>query len=65
MLKAFHEVVSKAGANMSDASRQSVLGLIDGDADNTDGRLETVHQTCSANVVQIRWQSQMLVFLEL
>jgi hypothetical protein len=37
MLKALHEVVSKAGANMSDASRQSVLGLIDGDADGTNG----------------------------
>jgi len=39
MFKALHEVVSKAGANMSDTSRQSVLGLIDADNDNNNGRL--------------------------
>ena len=36
MLKALHEVVSKAGANMSDTSRQSVLALIDGEGGNVD-----------------------------
>jgi hypothetical protein len=37
MFKALHEVVSKAGANMSDASRQAILGLIDEDASRSDG----------------------------
>jgi hypothetical protein len=36
MLKALYEVVSKAGANMSDASRTAVLGLIDTDPDDND-----------------------------
>lgn len=38
MLRALHEVVSKGGANMSDASKQSVLGLIDDDTGERDGR---------------------------
>ncbi|OJJ50496.1 hypothetical protein ASPZODRAFT_126377 [Penicilliopsis zonata CBS 506.65] len=37
MMKALQEVVSKAGSNMSDASRNAILGLIDDDAsDQTD-----------------------------
>ncbi|KAF2478194.1 ARM repeat-containing protein [Lindgomyces ingoldianus] len=36
MLKALFEVVSKAGANMNEASRNSILGLIDTDVDDTD-----------------------------
>ncbi|RDW60906.1 ARM repeat-containing protein [Coleophoma cylindrospora] len=36
MLKALYEVVSKAGANMSEASRNAVLGLIDTDAEDND-----------------------------
>ena len=37
MLKALHEVVSKAGANMGEQSRTAILGLIDGDTrDETD-----------------------------
>ncbi|KAJ5228758.1 hypothetical protein N7489_009466 [Penicillium chrysogenum] len=37
MMKALQEVVGKAGANMSEASRQAILGLIDDDAsDQTD-----------------------------
>ncbi|KAB8067613.1 armadillo-type protein [Aspergillus leporis] len=37
MMKALQEVVSKAGANMSDASKNSILALIDDDAsDQTD-----------------------------
>jgi hypothetical protein len=38
MLKALYEVVSNAGANMSEASRNSILGLIDGDMSTTDGK---------------------------
>ena len=37
MLKALYEVVSKAGSNMSDASRSSILGLIDSEALGADG----------------------------
>jgi hypothetical protein len=36
MLKALYEVVSKAGANMSEASRTAVLGLIDADPEDND-----------------------------
>ncbi|KAG9228586.1 putative translational activator GCN1 [Amylocarpus encephaloides] len=36
MLKALYEVISKAGANMGEASRNAVLGLIDADSDNND-----------------------------
>ncbi|CAL3971329.1 unnamed protein product [Diplocarpon coronariae] len=34
MLKALYEVISKAGANMSEASREAVLSLIDTDSDD-------------------------------
>ena len=37
MLKALYEVVSKAGANMSEASRNAILGLIDSDVGTADG----------------------------
>jgi hypothetical protein len=36
MLKALYEVISKAGANMSEVSRSAVLGLIDTDAEDND-----------------------------
>ncbi|KAK0107053.1 translational activator of GCN4 [Cadophora gregata] len=36
MLKALYEVISKAGANMSEASRGAVLSLIDTDSDDND-----------------------------
>jgi hypothetical protein len=38
MLKALYEVISKAGSNMSEASRASVLSLIDADVDENDGK---------------------------
>lgn len=38
MLKALFEVVSKAGKNMNEASRNAILGLIDTDADDSDGK---------------------------
>lgn len=38
MLKALYEVVSNAGANMSEVSRNSILGLIDGDMSNSEGK---------------------------
>lgn len=36
MLKALYEVISKAGANMSEASRSAVLSLIDTDSEDND-----------------------------
>ncbi|KAF2792098.1 translational activator [Melanomma pulvis-pyrius CBS 109.77] len=36
MLKALYEVVSKAGKNMNETSRNSILGLIDTDAEDSD-----------------------------
>lgn len=45
MLKALYEVVSKAGANMNDASRTSILALIDSDsgASNDNDSLNITH----------------------
>lgn len=39
MLKALYEVISKAGSNMSDASRSAVLGLIDTDTEDNDDNM--------------------------
>lgn len=39
MMKALQEVVSKAGANMGEASKNALLGLIDDDASNKTGKL--------------------------
>jgi hypothetical protein len=38
MLKALFEVVSKAGSNMNEASRNAILGLIDNDVDESEGK---------------------------
>jgi hypothetical protein len=45
MMKALQEVVSKAGANMSDASKNSILALIDDDASDQTGRFPTSHMS--------------------
>lgn len=37
MMKALQEVVGKAGANMSEASKNSILALIDDDASDQNG----------------------------
>lgn len=37
MLRALYEVISKSGANMSEASRTAVLGLIDSDTSGLEG----------------------------
>lgn len=39
MLKALYEVVSKAGTNMGDASKASILGLIEEDLEEDDGNM--------------------------
>jgi hypothetical protein len=38
MMKALQEVVGKAGGNMSEASRQSILALIDDDSSDQTGK---------------------------
>ncbi|KAH6674409.1 armadillo-type protein [Halenospora varia] len=43
MLKALYEVISKAGANMGDASRTAVLGLIDTDPQDNDVSMATTN----------------------
>lgn len=43
MLKALYEVVSKAGANMSETSRNSILALIDGDVSQADDSMGITH----------------------
>jgi len=39
MVKALYEVVSKAGANMGDPSKASILGLIEEDLEVDDGNM--------------------------
>ncbi|KAL2115355.1 hypothetical protein VTJ04DRAFT_9610 [Mycothermus thermophilus] len=44
MLKALYEVISKAGANMGEASRAAVLGMIDGgETDENDAAMTVTH----------------------
>lgn len=43
MLRALFEVVSKAGANMSESSRNSILGLIDSDTSIADKTMAITH----------------------
>ena len=43
MLRALYEVVNKAGGNMSEASRNQILGLIDSDAGGADERMAITH----------------------
>ena len=61
MLKALYEVVSKAGANMSEVSRTSILGLIDSDSGDTSGtsvlNAGDIHEMLTA--VQIQCPSRM------
>jgi hypothetical protein len=48
MLKALFEVVSKAGKNMSEASRNSILSLIDTETDDSNGK-SNIHCTVAIN----------------
>ncbi|WEW57900.1 translational activator of GCN4 [Emydomyces testavorans] len=43
MLRALHEVVKKAGKNMSDASKQSIVSLIDDESDDRDDATNTTN----------------------
>lgn len=48
MMKALHEVVGKAGASMSEASRNAVLGLIDDDSSDRTGKYDPSNTTLRA-----------------
>lgn len=43
MLRALYEVVSNAGSNMSEASRNAILGLIDSDTGDADENMSITH----------------------
>ena len=43
MLKALYQVVSKAGVNMGDASKTSILGLVEEDLEEDDGKKNDPH----------------------
>lgn len=49
MMKALQEVVGKAGANMSDASKNSILALIDDDASDQTGMIIDPLDLCFSN----------------
>jgi hypothetical protein len=47
MLKALFEVVSKAGKNMSEASRNTILSLIDTETDDSNGKHHKIMLICT------------------
>lgn len=63
MMKALQEAVSKAGANMSEASRNAILGLIDEDSSDQDGMIPRFLQYTRIGLtfdffLKIRWPLQ-------
>ena len=63
MLKALCEVVSKAGATMSEGSRSSILGLIDEDTSGADG--ENDHKRNSTVGADFKTESMMITHARL
>ena len=56
MMKALQEVVGKAGANMSEASKNSILALIGDDASDKTGKTsESLWSACSYTDIENRW----------
>ncbi|EMC96009.1 hypothetical protein BAUCODRAFT_24971 [Baudoinia panamericana UAMH 10762] len=53
MLKALYEVVSKAGSNMSELSRTSILGLIDSDTADGDDALNITHAMLLGALIKV------------
>ena len=53
MLKALFEVVSKAGENMGEASRSSILSLIDSDSGDTDMSMTITHAKLFGALVKV------------
>lgn len=65
MFKALYEVVSKAGSNMNESSRNAILGLIDGDTEEADGRTKPTLNKTVSDFAQTPLRSRMLVSLAL
>ena len=55
MMKALQEVVGKAGANMSEASKNAILALIDDDASDQTGKLRS--KIDEVNVAELTFQA--------
>ncbi|KAK3108034.1 translational activator of GCN4, partial [Teratosphaeriaceae sp. CCFEE 6253] len=53
MLKALYEVVSKAGSNMSEVSRNSILGLIDSESNGSDAALDITHARLLGALIKV------------
>ena len=53
MLKALYEVVSKAGANMNDVSKNSILGLIDSDAGSSNDALNITYAKLLGALIKV------------
>lgn len=53
MLKALYEVVSKAGSNMNDVSRNSILGLIDSDSGDADDSLNITYAKLLGALIKV------------
>ena len=53
MLKALYEVVSKAGSNMNEASRNGILGLIDSDTEDTDETMAITHARLLGALIKV------------
>ena len=53
MLKALYEVVSKAGSNMNDVSKNSILGLIDSDAGGNEDELDITHAKLLGAMIKV------------
>lgn len=53
MLKALYEVVSKAGTNMNEVSRNSILGLIDSDSGDQDAALNITYAKLLGALIKV------------
>lgn len=53
MLKALYEVVSKAGSNMGDVSRNSILSLIDSETGDTDDAMNITHAKLLGALIKV------------
>jgi hypothetical protein len=53
MLKALYEVVSKAGSNMNDVSKNSILGLIDSDAGGNEDALNITYAKLLGAMIKV------------
>ncbi|KAK3697730.1 translational activator of GCN4 [Vermiconidia calcicola] len=53
MLKALYEVVSKAGSNMNEVSRKSILGLIDSETEGNDAVLNITYAKLLGALIKV------------